>query len=136
RSEGLYDRHIYLTRPIAPDGRSDVLHHRTPILVRALDVEKDESQNLGVTVGVNEACEWLLEWWFSRYDRYNPFPVEFADFGMSDAAKSWCDKRGIVTEIPKNLPEFKKDWLKKPFAIGASQFDKILWMDLDCEVRG
>lgn len=109
----------------------------------------------GVLVASDERQEWLLPWWWKNYTRHNSLPVCFIDLGMSENAKSWCEKRGEVVpisietfslvskeEIPKEIQkdwegaywETRKAWFKKPFALLSSPFDQTLWLDLDCEV--
>ena len=114
----------------------------------------------GILVGTDRAQEWLLPWWWERYSRHNDYPVAFADFGMSKEARAWCAERGVVIEVPapevsdvhptascsckrtKKLIEsgkiehFRRIWFKKPVALSLSPFQRTVYLDLDCEVRG
>lgn len=115
----------------------------------------------GVLVGCDASQEWLLAWFYAHFRKYNPdCPLAFADFGMSDSGRAWCAERGLVYQVPLvSAPErpgvlFQGDlwqernlnvasfglerWinLSKPFAIAQSPFERTLWLDLDCEVRG
>ena len=86
----------------------------------------------GVLTGCDTTCEWMLKWWWNNYKRNNKYPVAFADFGMSDTARAFCDKIGTVVDITRSV---KKNWFKKPFAMLASPFKKVIWIDMDCDVR-
>ena len=112
----------------------------------------------GVLVGCDQAQEWLLSWWWKNYRQKNTLPVAFADFGMTEEARSWCQARGLVLpisvdgyrvalkkEIEEDLLrewelsispfwESRQAWFKKPFAMLQSPFFETIWMDLDCEV--
>lgn len=118
------------------------------------------SDSKGVLVGCDESQEWLLSWWWKNYTKENKFPIAFADFGMSEKGKKWCEKRGVVqslhlenlavaskneidpalvNEWEKTLSPFwnsRQAWFKKPFALLNTPFEKTIWMDLDCEVLG
>jgi hypothetical protein len=123
-------------------------------------MQRDE---LGVLVGSNRSQEWLLPWFFAHFRKYNPStPLCFADFGMSPAGLDWCQQKGSVFQVPpikKHPPgsrgvlfsgDFWEEqglntslftperWVcfRKPFAILESPFQRTLWLDLDCEVRG
>jgi hypothetical protein len=108
----------------------------------------------GIVVGANKDQEWLLSWWWKYYSLHNDYPVAFIDFGMSQKAKKWCQKKGVVIPLPKldfpnTIPEFNeemKPWrktkyaawrkttLKKPSAMLLSPFEVSIWIDLDCEI--
>jgi hypothetical protein len=85
--------------------------------------------------------------------------VSFIDFGMSDAAQSWCRERGECIALNLDMDFIKpkeeihpdlvrtwdgwvdrwnsrKAWFKKPFALLQSPYRKGVWLDLDCEVLG
>jgi hypothetical protein len=80
---------------------------------------------------------------------------------MTEEAKSWCEERGTLLRLPvadifvaaqsevvsssseawENIygNEFwirRNGWFKKPLACLLSPYQKSLWIDLDCEVRG
>lgn len=114
----------------------------------------------GVLVASDSGSEWMLPFWWHHYAKYNTYPVVFVDFGMSPAKIEWCRQRGEVVPFafiswnptprehidPKlvelwesiHLPEYlwpaRRAWLKKPFAMLHSPFEKTIWTDLDCEV--
>ncbi len=114
----------------------------------------------GVLVGTDQVQEWLLPWWWERFQKTNALPVVFADFGMSELALQWCQERGEVLKVDtQDLHVAKKNevtpsiarewetsispfwhqrgaWFKKPFAMLQSPFLQTLWLDLDCEILG
>lgn len=110
---------------------------------------------IGVLVGCNKSQEWLLSWWWEHYSRHNQFPVAFADFGMTQEARSWCAERGSCYTVPAvtlhAVPPDKKAlwearagdgiwpmrpaWFQKPLAFIRSPFPITCWIDLDCEIR-
>jgi hypothetical protein len=115
----------------------------------------------GVIVACDLQQEWLLEWWWENYRRFNAYPVAFVDFGMSQEKKRWCQERGALIALPvpdifvADRSEMQPDlacqmeeeigtffwtcrnaWFKKPLACLCSPFESSLWLDLDCEVKG
>ncbi len=108
----------------------------------------------GIVVGCDQYQEWLLPWWWKHYCSFSSYPVAFADFGMSKEAISWCEKKGIYIPLPEiayrhmtqsgslkdrygNICDtMRSAWLKKPIALKHSPFERSLWLDLDCELRG
>ena len=89
------------------------------------------SKNFGVITGCDSKQEWLLDWWYGNYKKWNNYPVAFADFGMSDRAKEWCKQKGPLIDTG----DLKyKHWFKKPYAMSRVPFSYALWLDLDCEV--
>lgn len=120
---------------------------------------QDDSK--GVIVGCNRNHEWLLPWWWMNFRLHNTLPVTFMNFGdMSLAALEWCRVRGNVIkfDIPDHFVAEKekvdpllaktwesmntsvwalrKGWFKKPFALLKTPYQKTIWLDLDCQVRG
>ncbi len=118
-------------------------------------------QQNGVIVGTSQAQEWLLPWWWMHYSQHNNYPVTFIDFGdLSPNALQWCERRGRVISLPfdesiiapkakidpekaevweKTHPkvwELRPQWYKKPFALLKSPYQKTVWLDPDCQVRG
>lgn len=95
--------------------------------------------------------ERYLPWWIAHVRRYVNFPIAFADFGMTQSARRWCEERGVVIDLPK-MPitnvcnrkweeVYSKDvwkkreaWFQKSLACLHTPFDLTLWLDLDCEV--
>lgn len=115
----------------------------------------------GVLVATDIGREWMLSWWWNHYSRHNTHPVAFVDFGMTEEARAWCRERGefislrvadvFVAEQEEIDASFVQDWekyfgkhfwpsrrawFKKPLACLQSPFQRTLWLDLDCEVRG
>jgi hypothetical protein len=117
-------------------------------------------QPAGVLVACSEAQEWILPWWWRHYSAHNTLPVLFVDLGLSPQGREWCEERGTLAHLPALLPNLKPrealdpslvkvwenafgnslwssrpHWVKKPFALLQTPFEKTLWLDLDCEVR-
>lgn len=107
----------------------------------------------GVLVGSNKALEWLLPWWWERYSACNTLPVAFADFGLSDSARRFCEERGQLISLDEvshirftspnqqwaasygvNYQAAREGWFRKPLALIKSPFVTTLWCDLDCEI--
>lgn len=126
-----------------------------------LQWKKVPKKKFGILCGAEKSQEWLLPWWWSRYREYNTFPVTFFDFGMTDEMRAWCFERGEVCSVDLETdcisPRSKIDpmlvehweklygwtvwnsrmtWFKKPFALLNSNYEKGIWIDLDCEVLG
>ena len=119
------------------------------------------SENLreedGVLIGSDLTLEWALPWWWERYQEHNSHPVAFIDLGLSFEMKDWCKERGqliplrvvgFAEEAPlevtkqwekeagKQFWDCRDAWFKKPLACLKSPFDRTLWIDVDCEIRG
>lgn len=115
----------------------------------------------GFIVAADLTQEWLLPWWWERYSKYNDLPVTFVDFGLSKEMKEWCKEKGHYIHLPipdvfvaekDSLPtqhiEFwenqhgtyfwknRNAWFKKPLACLQSPYERSVWMDLDCEIKG
>lgn len=115
----------------APDRAAPVLHAADAELCRW---KSDPPQARGVVAGFDAAGEWLVPWWYGCLRKHSDLPVAFADYGMSDAMRSWCAERGPVvdvTDVPVSVPRFRK-----PFAILRAPFRQVLALEPDCEVRG
>jgi len=76
----------------------------------------------------------MLKWWFRHYLKHNRYPIYFADFGVSRECKDWCSARGELINLRFRI--HKRSWFKKPMAVLRTSAKKILWIDLDCEIRG
>lgn len=119
------------------------------------------NSSCGILVGCDEKQEWILPWWLRNYRLTNSLPVAFVDFGMSPAAKHWCSKQGVVLSLAEKVlyvqkreeidPEVVKrwesvygtdfwesrpSWFYKPIALLETPFERTLWLDVDCEVKG
>lgn len=116
----------------------------------------------GVVIGSDKNLEWLIPWWWENYRRFNSYPVAFADFGMSETMRAWCQERGELIDLffpdmcgasnsflsllmfenqMENLDDdafwqSRNAWFKKPLACLQSPYKRTIWVDLDCEVRG
>jgi hypothetical protein len=112
-------------------------------------------------VGADLTQEWLLPWWWENYKRFNAHPVTFVDLGMSLEMKAWCKERGeyiqlLVADVfvaekeqiePQRIDEWEQGhgktfwpsrnaWFKKPLACLQTPYNRSIWIDLDCEIRG
>lgn len=119
------------------------------------------NQGDGIIVGADLTQEWLLPWWWENYKRFNSHPVAFVDFGMSLEMKSWCKERGEYIRLPvadifvaakeqieperinewedghgKTFWPSRNAWFKKPLACLQTPYNRSVWIDLDCEIRG
>ncbi len=123
--------------------------------------EESLQEGDGIIVGVDCNLEWALPWWWLYYSSHNTYPVTFVDFGMTGRAKQWCSERGelralaisndFVLPMDKIAPDlalrWKKEitghwwecrtgWFKKPLALLHTPYQRTIWIDIDCEVRG
>lgn len=101
----------------------------------------------GVLTGCDINHEWMLKWWWTNYRKANAYPVTFIDFGMSKAAKSWCEKHGTIISLrkpfigtpPSSTSVYalrkRKIWLSKPKALLHTPYQKTIWIDLDAQVK-
>lgn len=114
----------------------------------------------GILLGADLSGEWLLPWFWEHYTKANSYPVAFVDFGMSEFGIEWCQKYGTVVSLKHECSASKKEdlpqeiverweirhgesvwsvrdaWMKKPFALQSTPFDKTIWIDNDCMVKG
>lgn len=89
----------------------------------------------GIILGIDKNQEWMLNWWWENYKKYNDYPVLFVDFGMTQEGAGWCKQRGDFAVV-EDFPGCTKNWFKKPLACLESIFETAIWLDTDCEVRG
>lgn len=114
-----------------PVGWSPTLDARDAMKCRWQGEVKAEQ---GVVVGVIEGHAWMLDWWYENFRKHNPsLAVVFADFGLSKSNQDWCDAHG--GRIVVSCPDTVEGWFRKPFAILQAPYKKILWLDLDTEIR-
>ena len=89
----------------------------------------------GVMVGANAEQDWMLPWWYENFHKHNPdLPVAFADFGMSEGAKTDCQAHGLLVDFPQVT--IVNPYMAKPMAILTAPFERIVWSDLDVEILG
>lgn len=93
----------------------------------------EPDEELGIVIGVDKNQEWMLDWWWETYFRHNDYPVLFADFGMSPRGLDFCRSKGKVSG---RVELDDTPWFKKPFGCLQSTFQRAIWLDTDCEVRG
>ena len=87
-----------------------------------------------VVTGADASQQDLLPFWYSCLRRSNPtVPVVFADFGLTPAAREWCQERGVVRSI--SVLRNRSPWFSKPLAILAAGYEQIVWLDADMEVQ-
>ncbi len=92
--------------------------------------------NRAVVIAAEKKCEWLLQWWHRNYSAHNDHPVHVIDLGLTQKTRTWCESIGTVFDLPQEFPRFRKGWFYKPAAFVLSDADEILFLDLDCEIRG
>ena len=108
-------------------------------LLHVLDALKCEWRNgilaeQGVMVGVAPVHEDIIPWWIQNYKAHNNYPLVFADFGLTEKGKKLCKEHGQLIDMG-DLDNVQ-GWFRKPFAILRAPFKKILWFDVDVEIRG
>jgi len=101
----------------------------------------------GILTGCDSHHEWMLKWWWNSYQKRNSYPVTFIDFGMTAAAKTWCETKGQVLSLNKNTAgpppncasSFalikRQTWLSKPQALQRTPYEQTIWIDIDAEVK-
>lgn len=105
----------------------------------------------GILVATDKKFEFLLPFWWTRLRKFNRLPVTFIDLGMSEEAHLWCKERGEVLKltlpdsffekrkidnVPEELEKRRRSQFMKPFAMLLSPYQRTLWLDVDCEIRG
>ncbi|MCB1108827.1 MAG: hypothetical protein KDK44_04150 [Chlamydiia bacterium] len=115
----------------------------------------------GILIGAEKSQEWMLGWWYSHYRKYHDLPIAICDFGLSEQGLKKARQLGTVLDFNKDdllkifdLPLCPKKqatwqelytgplqnihpiWMLKPFSLMKSPFEKTIWIDLDCEIRG
>jgi hypothetical protein len=137
-----YMRHVPLKQAIETsrpeESKCEIKH--------AVDVTADENRELaesinwqdiirdrGVMVMCDKDQQYLLDWWYENYRKWNDYPVLFVDIGMDKDGIDFCKARGSYVKMPEIT---LKNWFKKPFALRLTQFKRTIFMDVDCLVRG
>ncbi len=115
----------------------------------------------GIIVAADQTQEWILPWWWQNYARHNSYPVSFVDFGLTEKMKQWCREKGEFIPLPvpdvfvkerdeidprliedwennsgTHFWEGRNSWFKKPLVCLLSPYEKTVYSDLDCEIRG
>jgi hypothetical protein len=114
-------------------------------------------QKEGVIVASDQTLEWILPWWLKQYQKHNSYPVAFIDLGLSFEKKVWCKQHGEyiplrvvdfaeepdsetetawIKDFGSQFKESRNAWFKKPLACLQSPFERTIWIDIDCEIRG
>ena len=92
-----------------------------------------KDRDFGILIGMDSDQEWMLEWWFDNYKKFNKMPVALVNYGMTrdglEKAKKLAD---YIIQFPKLDIH---SWFKKPFALKRSPFQNTVWIDIDCQVR-
>ena len=93
----------------------------------------DNIREKGVLIFTDKNTEWMLDWWFYNYQKYNNYPVQVVDIGMTQQGIDFCKARATYTKMPDiGLT----GWFLKPFALKMTTFKKTVYIDLDVEIRG
>ena len=115
----------------------------------------------GILIGSDSTQEWLLPWWHQNYIRHNSHPITWIDFGLTPEMHAWCKKRGNVIVIRiadifvapqeelsadcyslweerfgKAFWSCRDVWFKKPAAFLQTPYERTIWIDADCEIKG
>jgi hypothetical protein len=89
-----------------------------------------------VMCGTDAGQERFLPWWLTALRKHNPdLPAIFADFGVTPAARAWCEQRGMIVVTPKGWQPHNAMY-GKPHALLNTLASTTLWLDLDAQVRG
>lgn len=91
----------------------------------------------GVVTGCDGQHTWMIPWWLEHFRKFNPkTEVAFADFG--DTSKKMQEWLRVNVDVYIDLSQAvtKRQWFKKPLAIYHCPFEKVIWMDTDCQVQG
>lgn len=83
--------------------------------------------------GADSSHEWMLPWWVENIQRHMPGEkIVIADFGIKNVS---LDQYENIEIIPTSeFQHVKKAWFLKPLALLKCQYDKVCWLDIDCEV--
>lgn len=90
----------------------------------------------GVVTGCDGTLSWMIPWWIERVRKYSPdIEIAFADFGgITEKMQKWI-RSEVNVYIDLSQAQTIRSWFKKPLAIYHSPFDKVIWLDSDCEVQ-
>ena len=85
-----------------------------------------------IITGADSKCEWLLPWWYGNFKKHNNLEVTICDFGLSEKALNWCEKKNLKVQKVGG----GKGWHLKPSALRSVNAKKRIWIDVDIEIRG
>ncbi len=91
-------------------------------------------------IGVITACDpYFFPGFQLLFHSLRGVPVTLFNLGLSPAQREWCRERAIpLLTIPLEMPETVHGWQSwnKPLYLEASPYERTLWLDCDCAVRG
>lgn len=110
-------------------------------------------QDCGIIIGCDQSQEQFLPFWYQNYRAFNDFPIAILDFGMSAKALKAAQKIGTIiptyqdsfpqplTKIADKPQKYYAEFVQKPcflkvLNLHKTPFEKTIWLDTDCEVRG
>ena len=80
--------------------------------------------------GADKNVEWLLPWWFARLQKNTSNTIFIYDFGLSEKARKWAERK----EIELLTLENNNGWFMKPASLLNTPAKQKIWIDVDCEV--
>jgi|GEM_PF-6717145 len=86
----------------------------------------------GILIECSRKEEWILPWWWSKYTKFNRYPVAFIDVNLSLRAQVWCQARGNWIPLNASLSPAKNRY--KPLVLSQTLFEETISIDLHCEV--
>lgn len=89
--------------------------------------------------GCDTKTEWMLEWFYKNYRKYNDTPIIFVDFGISDEMREKLFMLKMFDDIGRIPTKQKAEgWFYKPQALHAASSNcrECVWIDTDIEVLG
>lgn len=91
----------------------------------------------GVLTGCDGGHAWMMPWWLKHFRKFNPdIEIAFADFGGIETTLQKEIYKQVDVWIDLSEMRMSRNWFKKPVAIRACPFEKVIWMDNDCQVKG
>jgi len=112
-----------------PQGWTPAADARDAALCRPMGESK---RDVGVVVGVTDGQADLLPGWLVRFLAHNPnVPLAVAAFD-----RAVPDVAGDNPCYHVRAPASVTGWFRKPFALLQAPFERVLWLDVDCVVRG
>ena len=138
-----YMRYIPLKQALAES--SGKVGHSKPVHANDAEVEEvrerashitwgETIRDKGVLLYADKNAEWMFDWWFYNYHKYNTYPVQVVDVGMTQSGIDFCKARATYTKLPDL--GISQLWHVKPFVLKTTTFKKTVYMDWDVEVRG